>query len=221
MGILAWIVLGLLVGVLARFIMPGTQAMGIIGTIIIGIVGAVVGGGVGIQMVASDWPSVAGSWCFSLLAFFKRDHQVDKTLHWQKAGSPLIKQWTGRKKMNWYLEVLKKYAVFGGRARRKEYWYFVLFNIIIIIVLTFIDVMTGTYNQQANIGLLSGIYILVVLIPGIGVAVRRLHDTDRSGWWLLIGLIPLIGGIVLLVFMLQDSKPGANQYGSNPKEATA
>jgi uncharacterized membrane protein YhaH (DUF805 family) len=123
--------------------------------------------------------------------------------------------------MNWYLEVLKKYAVFGGRARRKEYWYFVLFNIIIIIVLTFIDVMTGTYNQQANIGLLSGIYILVVLIPGIGVAVRRLHDTDRSGWWLLIGLIPLIGGIVLLVFMLQDSKPGANQYGSNPKEATA
>jgi uncharacterized membrane protein YeaQ/YmgE (transglycosylase-associated protein family) len=91
MGILAWIVLGLLVGVLARFIMPGTQAMGIIGTIIIGIVGAVVGGvsaskWVGAMFmastfVASDWPSVAGSWCFSLLAFFKRDHQVDKTLH--------------------------------------------------------------------------------------------------------------------------------------------
>lgn len=96
--------------------------------------------------------------------------------------------------MNWYFEVLKKYAVFSGRARRKEYWYFVLFNIIVIIVLTFIDVMTGTYNEQANIGLLSGIYILVVLIPGIAVAVRRLHDTDRSDWWLLIGLIPLIRG---------------------------
>lgn len=123
--------------------------------------------------------------------------------------------------MNWYFEVLKKYAVFSGRARRKEYWHFVLFNIIIIIVFTFIDVIIGTYNEQANIGLLSGVYILVVLIPGIAVAVRRLHDTDRSGWWLLIGLIPLIGGIVLLVFMLQDSKPGANQYGANPKEATA
>ena len=77
--------------------------------------------------------------------------------------------------MNWYFEVLKKYAVFSGRARRKEYWYFVLFNIIIIIFLTIIDVMTGTYNEQVNIGLLSGIYILVVLIPGIAVGVHLSH----------------------------------------------
>jgi uncharacterized membrane protein YhaH (DUF805 family) len=70
-------------------------------------------------------------------------------------------------------------------------------------------------------GLLGGIYTLAVLIPGIAVSVRRLHDNSRSGWWFLIALVPLIGGIVLLVFMVQDSKSGQNQFGSNPKEATA
>lgn len=123
--------------------------------------------------------------------------------------------------MNWYLEVLKKYAVFSGRARRKEYWFFVLFNIIISIVLAVIDGVTGSFSPEAGMGLLGGIYTLVVLIPGIAVSVRRLHDTERSGWWLLIALVPLIGAIVLLVFMVQDSKPGQNQYGANPKEATA
>ena len=123
--------------------------------------------------------------------------------------------------MNWYLEVLKKSAVFSGRARRKEYWFFVLFNIIISIVLAVIDGVTGSFSPEAGMGLLGGIYTLAVLIPGIAVSVRRLHDTERSGWWLLIALVPLIGAIVLLVFMVQDSKPGQNQYGANPKEATA
>ncbi len=123
--------------------------------------------------------------------------------------------------MNWYLEVLKKYAVFNGRARRKEYWYFFLFNIIISIVLAVIDGVTGSFSPEAGMGLLGGIYMLAVLIPGIAVSVRRLHDTERSGWWILIGLIPLIGAIVLIVFMVQDSKPGQNQYGANPKDATA
>jgi uncharacterized membrane protein YhaH (DUF805 family) len=123
--------------------------------------------------------------------------------------------------MNWYLEVLKKYAVFSGRARRKEYWFFFLFNIIISIVLAVIDGVTGSFSPEAGMGLLGGIYTLAVLIPGIAVSVRRLHDTERSGWWLLIALVPLIGAIVLLVFMVQDSKPGQNQYGANPKEATA
>ena len=117
--------------------------------------------------------------------------------------------------MHWYLAVLKKYAVFSGRARRKEYWMFFLFNIIIELVLGGIEGLAG------GSGVLVGIYGLAVLIPGIAVAVRRLHDTDRSGWWLLIGLLPLIGAIVLLVFMVQDSQPGANQYGPNPKTATA
>jgi len=123
--------------------------------------------------------------------------------------------------MNWYLEVLKKYAVFSGRSRRKEYWYFSLFNLLITIVLAVIDGMTGTLIAEANIGLLGGIYALALLIPFLAVSVRRLHDTDRSGWWLLIALIPLIGAIVILVFTLQDSKPGQNQYGSNPKEVAA
>jgi len=123
--------------------------------------------------------------------------------------------------MNCYLEVLKKYAVFGGRARRKEYWYFVLFNTLISIALTFIDGVTGSFSSEAGIGLLSGIYGLAVLIPSIAVGVRRLHDTNRSGWWLLIALIPLIGAIVLIIFLASDSKPEENKYGLNLRAVTA
>ena len=122
--------------------------------------------------------------------------------------------------MNWYLGVLKKYAEFNGRARRKEYWMFFLFNLLISIGLSIIDMMTGTVNQW-GLGLLSGLYGLAVLVPSIAVAVRRLHDTDRSGWWLLISLIPLIGVIVLLVFLLLDGTPGDNKYGASPKAAAA
>ncbi len=120
--------------------------------------------------------------------------------------------------MNWYLQALSKYADFSGRARRKEYWFFFLINIIVAGVLSFIDGMLGTVIQDGQIGILSGIYALLVLIPGIAVAVRRLHDTNRSGLWVLIGLIPLIGAIVLIIFFLMDSTPGRNQYGLNPKE---
>jgi len=122
---------------------------------------------------------------------------------------------TERINMHWYLEVLKKYAVFEGRARRKEYWFFVLFNLIISFVLGFIEGLFG------GPGVLGAIYGLAVLIPGIAVAVRRLHDTGRSGWWLLIALVPVVGFIVLLVFMVLDSTPGPNQYGPNPKEVSA
>ncbi len=119
--------------------------------------------------------------------------------------------------MNWYLGVLKKYAVFSGRARRKEYWLFALFNIIISVVLTVIDLLTGTFSEDAGIGLLNGIYCLAVLIPSIAVGVRRLHDTNRSGWWLLINLVPCFGPIIFLVFAVQDSQPGENRFGPNPK----
>ena len=122
--------------------------------------------------------------------------------------------------MNWYLGVLKKYAEFNGRARRKEYWIFFLFNLLISIVLSVVDMSTGMVNS-IGLGVLSGLYGLAVLVPGIAVAVRRLHDTDRSGWWLLIGLIPLIGAIVLLVFLLLDGTPGENKYGASPKAAAA
>jgi uncharacterized membrane protein YhaH (DUF805 family) len=116
--------------------------------------------------------------------------------------------------MNWYLEVLKKYAAFSGRARRREFWYFVLFNFIIIIILSIIDQAIGS-------AILSTIYSLAVLIPSIAVTVRRLHDTNRTGWWVLIGLIPIIGFIVLLIFTVQDSQKGENQYGPNPKGVAA
>jgi uncharacterized membrane protein YhaH (DUF805 family) len=123
--------------------------------------------------------------------------------------------------MNWYLGVLKKYADFNGRARRKEYWFFVLFNLIISCVLTAVDVFVGTYSAAAGVGILTGLYGLAVLLPGIGVTIRRLHDTGRSGWWILIILIPLVGWIVLLVFMVLDSQPATNAYGPNPKAGEA
>lgn len=119
--------------------------------------------------------------------------------------------------MNWYLEALKKYVVFSGRARREEYWYFLLFNILFLIALGIIDIAAGTFVSGAGFGLLSGLYGLATLIPSLAVSVRRLHDTNRSGWWLLIGLIPLIGAIVLIVFTVQDSQTSENQYGHNPK----
>ena len=109
----------------------------------------------------------------------------------------------------------KKYVDFSGRARRSEYWYFFLFTIIVSIVAGIIDGILGTRSSNGT-GLVGAIASLALLLPTLGVGVRRLHDTGRSGWWLLIGLIPLIGAIVLLVFFVQDSHPD-NQYGPNPK----
>ncbi len=118
--------------------------------------------------------------------------------------------------MHWYLDVLKKYAVFSGRARRMEYWMFFLINLIISIALGFIDMTLGTINMQVGLGLFGGVYALAVLIPSIAVTVRRLHDTDRSGWWLLILFVPVIGPIILLVFMILGSTSGQNRFGANP-----
>lgn len=122
--------------------------------------------------------------------------------------------------MNWFLVALKKYATFSGRAQRAEYWYFLLFYLLIFIGLAIIDGVTGTFSAEAGLGLLSGLYSLGILIPSLAVGVRRLHDTGRSGWWLLVGIIPLIGAIILIIFFVQDSVPGDNSYGPNPK-ATA
>ena len=114
--------------------------------------------------------------------------------------------------LNYYIECWKKYVEFSGRARRKEYWMFVLFNIIASIVAGVIDGLLGTR-------MIGSLYSLAVLLPGLAVCARRLHDTDRSGWWMLIALIPLVGWIVLLVFMCLDSTPGENRFGANPKGA--
>ncbi|MCL1067807.1 DUF805 domain-containing protein [Shewanella olleyana] len=119
--------------------------------------------------------------------------------------------------MDWYIKVLKNYINFKDRARRKEYWFFVLFNVIAGIVLGIVDNMTGTLNQETGYGLLSGIYSLLVFLPALGVSVRRLHDTDRSGWWILIALIPIVGALILLYFFVSDSQDETNRFGPNPK----
>jgi len=115
--------------------------------------------------------------------------------------------------MSWYLAVLKKYAEFSGRARRTEYWMFLLVSFIISLVIQFVEYILGSS------GILGAVYGLAVLLPSLAVSVRRLHDIGRSGWWLLIGLVPVVGVIVLIVFAVQDSQPGANAYGPNPKAA--
>ena len=120
--------------------------------------------------------------------------------------------------MSWYLEVLKKYAVFNGRARRQEYWMFVLVNTAIAMVLAFIDSQIGLMSE-AGYGVLSSVYSLGIFVPALAVAVRRLHDTDRSGMWYVIALVPIIGPIALLIFCVQDGDAGMNQYGANPKAA--
>lgn len=113
--------------------------------------------------------------------------------------------------MHWYLAVLKNYAGFGGRARRKEYWMFVLIHFIVLVVLSVLERVLDLSS------ILTSIYSLAVLIPSLAVVVRRLHDTGRSGWWIFLSLIPVIGSIILLVFMCQDSQANENEYGTNPK----
>ena len=119
--------------------------------------------------------------------------------------------------MNNYIEVLKKYAVFSGRASRKEYWMFTLVNVLIIFGLSFLFSET----EIPLFKILGFIYILAVFVPSLAVYVRRLHDTNHSAWWILLGLIPIIGSIILLIFLVTDSQAGDNIYGPNPKGVSA
>jgi uncharacterized membrane protein YhaH (DUF805 family) len=119
--------------------------------------------------------------------------------------------------MQWYLHVLRQYTVFTGRARRTEYWMFTLFSVIIAIVLAVLDSLLGLSFLPGGTGLLGLLYSLAVLLPSLGVSIRRLHDTGRTGWWLLIALIPLVGAIVLIVFLATAGNIGQNSYGPDPK----
>jgi uncharacterized membrane protein YhaH (DUF805 family) len=102
---------------------------------------------------------------------------------------------------------IRKYADFNGRASRSEYWWFFLFVVLVSVLLSFVS------------DLLSGLFCLAMLLPSIAAATRRLHDTDRSGWWQLIGLVPIIGFIVMIVFLAQQGQAGANEHGPSPAEA--
>ncbi len=113
--------------------------------------------------------------------------------------------------MNWFLDAIKnKYAQFDGRAQREEYWMYFLFYIISYIVVAFVSYIL-------HMPFLVVIFILAILMPSIAITTRRLHDINRSGWWQLLGLIPIIGGIILLIWYVTDSDSGSNQYGPNPK----
>ena len=133
--------------------------------------------------------------------------------------------------MKWMLLPLRRYAEFSGRSRPREYWTFALFLLLGTILLSWLDVVLGLgagygyyehslYNTAAGYvadsGLLTRIFALATVIPGLAVAVRRLHDTDRSGWWLLIGLVPLLGELALFIFMLMSGTRGPNRYGPDP-----
>lgn len=113
-----------------------------------------------------------------------------------------------------------KYATFSGRARRSEYWWFVLLYSVVYVVGVVITAVTANTSVSALGPIVLVVGILALVLPLIAVAIRRLHDTGRSGWWYLLGLVPLIGAIVLLVFYVEDSHP-ANQHGPSPKQLGA
>lgn len=122
--------------------------------------------------------------------------------------------------MEWYLKVFRQYSDFESRARRKEYWMFLLVNLVVSMV---VGVAGGTLQGLGVPGAsaLSWAYAIVAIVPSIAVGARRLHDIGRSGWWQLIALVPLVGVIVLLFWAAADGMPGSNLYGANPKEAMA
>ena len=116
--------------------------------------------------------------------------------------------------MNWYTAVLKNYAGFTGRARRQEYWMYALFNFLIVFVVELLGLLTKPLIFLP----IAGIYVLAVFIPSLAVLVRRLHDTNHSGAWFFIGFVPLVGGIILLIFLCTQGDQGPNQYGADPKQ---
>ena len=119
--------------------------------------------------------------------------------------------------LNWYFTVFRKYADFGGRASRSEYWFFTLFHVLVSIGLGAVDGALFGYSTRLENGPVSLAYVLVSLVPVISVTTRRLHDTDRSGWFQLITLIPVIGWVILTVFTCFDSQVGENRFGDDPK----
>jgi len=124
--------------------------------------------------------------------------------------------------MNWYLKCLKQYIDFWGRARRKEYWMFTLWNIVITMFLAALAAIGTEIGSDSSVSyipmVLYLLYGLFILIPSFTVSVRRLHDIGKSGWWILIGLIPVIGSIILLVWYCTEGQRCENEWGPDPKE---
>ncbi|MCR9015163.1 DUF805 domain-containing protein [Aquiflexum gelatinilyticum] len=119
--------------------------------------------------------------------------------------------------MDYFISAMKNYATFTGRARRSEYWFFYLFYFIFLVLAVILDNLLGITIEDTGIGPLYFVSILAMIIPGLAVTVRRLHDVGKSGWFYFIVLIPIIGSVWLLVLMVTDGQPGRNKYGKNPK----
>ncbi|MFD0590226.1 DUF805 domain-containing protein [Paenibacillus sp. GCM10027627] len=117
--------------------------------------------------------------------------------------------------MSWYLGAFKKYATFSGRARRKEYWMFFLFNFIFALLLSILTLVHSAFDT------LYYIYYLAIIIPSLALTVRRLHDIGKNGWFILLGLIPVVGFIILIVFHCLEGVRGSNQYGEDPKQSSS
>ena len=120
--------------------------------------------------------------------------------------------------MEWALLPFRRYAEFTGRTRRKEYWSFVLLLFVVSLVIGFIEGMLGLSGMVGTYGPLSWLFLLIVLIPSIAVGVRRFHDLGKSGWWILIGIVPILGALVLIFFFVQEGEKGPNEYGPDPLE---
>ncbi len=123
--------------------------------------------------------------------------------------------------MDWYLKVIKEYFNFSGRARRKEFWMFMLFHYIFLFAIMFSMFFSADqmgFEPNSILVILLLVYVFGTLIPSLAVTVRRLHDTNKSGWWILINFLPYIGGFVLLIFSCMDSYNSANKWGENPKK---
>lgn len=124
--------------------------------------------------------------------------------------------------LEWMLMPVKRYADFNGRSRRKEYWMFVLGVVILVVLLSIIEGILGLSGMVGGVyGPLTTLAMLGLLIPGLAVQVRRFHDQDKSGWFVLLGFIPLLGGLVVLVFMCLQGTQGPNRFGPDPKNPTS
>jgi uncharacterized membrane protein YhaH (DUF805 family) len=122
--------------------------------------------------------------------------------------------------MKWYFQVLRNYAVFVGRARRKEYWTFNLIHGVIIFGLKGFELLMR-FAPGGPITIIQLLYVLATIVPLVAVSVRRLHDTNRRGWWFILALVPLANLVLFLIFLAQDSEPGDNRFGPNPKAEPA
>lgn len=122
----------------------------------------------------------------------------------------------GENAMYWFTASLRKYATFGGRASRSEYWYFFLVYALIFVGLAVIDALFGTFDMRQGIGLFTGLFALATALPSVAVGVRRMHDIGRSGWWLLVSLVPVVGLIWLLIYAAREGEPGPNAWGAKP-----